>query len=417
MKKKFNYSLFADATLFASLLIVFSVFLYRLVVHQAIYAGRIDGYPSDIVAYIMEIEGNNTEYNFAYPLFFLTGRFFLMFVPIGQAVAFSVVLYNGLTLVLTKYYLEKKIVLSGIVSDRWYVHMLISLVAVSCSIMAMWWLPRFGKLKLYHKEQAYFGTFSGNPWHNATYVATKPFSVIAFFSFSDLLSAYEKKIDIRNALLFSVSLLLSAIAKPTFNLVFISAAGLVLLVRLIKAKFKNFKHTISLGLCFVPTFVVMLIQYADMFVPKTVDDVQGIRFTWFEVWKLQNTHVVAAVFYANVFSIVCLVFFAKDIIKDTTYRFAILFFVISFLEAGLLCERGERFSHFNFSWGYMHGVFLLQTVTTIKLIIATFTKRSKWFLLLLMWLALISQIIAGIFYFRGLYYGRDYRSLLPMSWT
>ena len=282
--------------------------------------------------------------------------------------------------------------------------------------MAMWWLPRFGRFKLFHKDQVYYGTFTGNPWHNATYIATKPFAVVAFFSFTELLDQYEKKINIKTAVVFSLSLLLSAIAKPTFNLVLITAAGIVMLFRFIRAKCNNFKQLLALGVCFFPTFVAMLIQFADMFVSKSAEDVQGIRFAWFEVWKGQNPHVVEAVFYANVFALVCLIFFRKDIIKDCRYRFAVLFFIVSFLEAGLLCEKGVRFPDFNFSWGYMHGIFFFELISALRLLEASLRKRFKWYWIVLLWAIFFSQVVAGVLYFKGLYWGYDYKTLLPMTW-
>lgn len=407
----------ADFILFLALLAISGFFLYRLVICQVIYAGRSDGYPSDVVAYIMEIQGTNTEYNFAYPLFFLTGKFFNLFLPIGPATAVSVVLYNGLSMILLKKYFENLLIKTGRIKDSALSHIVITLAVFGCCVMSMWWLPRFGKYKLPHKDQVYAGTLSGNPWHNATYIATKPFSIVAFFSFSELLSQYENKIQIKTAVTFAISLMLSAVAKPTFNLVLISAAGTVMLVRFIRSRFKNFKQSVLLGCCFFPTFAVMLIQYADMFGSTFGDDVQGIRFCWFEVWKIYNPHVLEAVFYANVTAVICLFFFAKDLIKDTLYRFTTVFFLISFLEAGLICERGKRFVDFNFGWGYMHGIFFFQSVSAIKLIEATFSKRFKWYWTVLLWVLFLSQIVAGILYFKGLYYGRDYRTLLPATWT
>lgn len=407
----------ADYIFFAFLMIIFSVYLYRLVVCQAIYAGQTNGYYSDIIAYITEIDGTNTKYNFAYPLFFLTGRFFKLFFPTGQAAALTVVLYNGLTLIATKYYMEKAVIKDGDTENKVFIHIIVSFVSAACSIMAMWWLPRFGKFKLLHKDQVYYGTFTGNPWHNATYIATKPFSIVAFFSFTELLEQYEEKIDIKKAIIFSLSLFLSAMAKPTFNLVLISAAGIILLYRLIRAKFANLKQSLALGACFFPTFAAMLIQYADMFVSKSPDDVQGIKLSWFEVWKLQNPHIPEAVFYANVFALIGVIFFAKDFAKDCRYRFTLLFFGVSFLEAGLLCEKGIRFPDFNFSWGYMHGIFFFGLISATKLLEKSLKKGIKWFWLVLLWSLFFSQVIAGALYFKGLYWGYDYKTLLPMSWV
>ena len=405
----------ADCVFFGAFLVAITVLLWRLVICQAIYAGRSDGYLSDILAYMQEMQGIESGYSFPYPLFFTMGRLFNRFMPIGTAVALSEVILNGLAVVFTKYYFDKEI-RRNLGNDKSFVYLLSTVAVICCFVMSMWWLPRFGKITLPWKDQAFVGTFTGNPWHNATYIATRPFAVVCFFSFINVLRTYETKIKVIDACIFTLSLFLTTITKPSFTIVLLSAAGLVWIVRLIKARFTTIKQSLLVLVCLIPTVIDLIYQFGGVFGDGNEEEVHGIGFTFFEVWKGHNPNVAAAVFYANVFSLVCLVIMFKELKKDELYRFGSFFFLISFLEAGLLCEKGKRFTHFNFCWGYMHGIFFLQAVSLIKLVRATVTRRYRWYVILLLWLALLSQVVAGAVYFWYIYCGRDYKTLLPMTW-
>ena len=426
----------ADIAFFALLLFVFAYFYGRLVFAQTLYAGKEGGYFSDILAYMEHMQGPQAEVTFekevystldTYPLFFMIGKLFYKFMDINHAITWAEVFLNSLAIVLSKYFFEKSLAADKDKKDNILRHILISLGVCSCFIMSMWWLPRFGKITLPFKDQVFYGTYSGNPWHNATYIAVRPFAVSTFFAFvylmkkiplkKDGIAEDESKIKVADYILFSVSLLLSVLAKPTFALVFFSASAVVFALRLIIGKGKTFKNLLFVALAYIPTCAILLYQFGGVFGNRVeTTEEHGIGFTFFGVWRAANPHVAAAIFYANVFSLVTLVFFIREIKNDFLYRFGILYFVIALLEAGFLCEKGFRYSHFNFSWGYMHGIFFFQMVSVIVLLKECFKEKKRWFVIIISALALLSQVVFGILYFKGLYYGRDYNTLLPYNW-
>ena len=422
-----NKTRIIDIIIFVAFLAVFLTFFARLVYCQTIYAEMTErGYNSDILAYMQEMQGIDSGYSFPYPVFFAIGRFFNLFLPIDRAITVAEVLLNGLAIVISKYYFEKLLAVKASAEkdtaanapsgDKWYRHVIITVAIFGCFMMSMWWLPRFGKVTLPFKDQVFYGTYSGNPWHNATYIATRPFAIGCFFSFFDVLSSYEKKFSAKDHIVFSVFLLLTTLTKPSFTLVFVSASGIVLLVKLFVSKFKNIRNSLILAAFYVPTFIALIIQFGGVFGSGNSEAEHGIGFDGFRLWTSINPNVIPAVFYANVFSIVCLVFFAKEILKDERYRFSLILFATAFLEAGLLCEKGFRYSHFNFSWGYMHGIFFLEMMTLIKLLEATFSRKLKPVFAVICWLFFASQVAAGVMYFAGMYRGLDYNTLLPAIW-
>ena len=235
------------------------------------------------------------------------------------------------------------------------------------------------------------------------------------FFFTSELSPCSKASSM-TAIVFSVSLLLTTITKPSFTFVFLSAAGLCMASKVIIKKFKNIKQTLIFAICFVPTFVALIFQYSNVFGGSSIYEDHGLGFCFFDVWKIHSDHILAAIFYANAFSLICLFIFLKDIKSDLSYRFIIFMFVISVLEAGILYEDGPRYGDFNFSWGYMHGIFFFEMISMIKLITATVKKERKLYVIIPAWCIFMIHLVCGILYFKGIYYGRDYATLLPATW-
>ena len=428
----------ADIACFLILLFVFGFFFSRLVYCQSLYAetGNTEGYYSDILAYMQHIQGPQAEITFekevystldTYPLFFLLGKLLYKFMDINHAIMWSELILNSLAIILSKYFFEKSLPVKEGEKDHILRHILISLGVCACFIMSMWWLPRFGKITLPFKDQVFYGTYSGNPWHNATYIAVRPFAISTFFAFVYLMKKipYKKdgkaengeKLKVWDFVLFSVSLFLSVLTKPTFALVFYSASVLVFLFRLFASKGKQIKVLLLVALSYIPAALVLLYQFGGVFGKRVeTSEEHGIGFTFFGVWRSANPHVAAAIFYANVFALVTLCFFIKELKNDFLYRFGVLYFAVALLEAGLLCEKGFRYSHFNFSWGYMHGIFFFSMVSIVILLKECLKKKKRWPVIVISSLSLLSQVVFGILYFKGLYYGLDYNTLLPSHW-
>ena len=170
------------------------------------------------------------------------------------------------------------------------------------------------------------GVFSPNPFHNATYMAARPFAILAFLWYGKLLPVYEngvilragkgreilcggegkKQAALKDYMLFSLFLLIATMTKPSFTLVMVSTAGLIMLYRLIRAKFQNFVPTIQLGVCFIPTFTALLYQYRGVFMPEDGEE-GGIGFCFGEVWAQYCDNIPLAVCLAIGFPLLVLV--------------------------------------------------------------------------------------------------------------
>ncbi len=359
----------ADLIFFVGLLLAASAVTLLLFHWQTL--GSPEGYPSDMKAYIEEIQGINETYSYPYPVFFKIAAFIHIFAAPEFSVALATMLLNSLAMVSIKYFLNKAALQplqDALPKCKWLAGAIISVVSTSLFFTSMLYPPDGIYLPgILHK---YLGVFTANPFHNATYMAARPFAIVAFFWFVKLLDGCGEEYGkngvhagagaAKDYVLFSLFLLLATMTKPSFTLVMAGAAGLVMAYRLLRSGFRGLAPTIRLGVCFLPTFLDLLYQYRGVFVPKESAE-GGIGFSFGEVWRLYCDNIPLAVGLAMGFPIlvfVCHLGQMKDIWKKgAVYRFSWQIYWMSFVMAFFLYEKGFRKPDFNFAWGYMYGIF------------------------------------------------------------
>lgn len=403
-----------DIVFFLLLLLAAGWVTFRLFSLQTLYAvAGLEEYPSDMLAYIREIQGVGSKYSFPYPVFFKLAALFQLFVGAESAVAVATLILNCLSMVLIKAaleYLTGKKMRQRFAGKEWIAGGIISLVAVSLHFISMLFPPE--GMYLRGIRFRYLGVFTPNPFHNATYMATRPFGILAFLWFVKLLPVYEKGIRdkraIRDYVLFAVFLLLTTMTKPSFTIVLVAAAGLIMVYRLIRARFKNFVPTLQLGVCFIPTFIDLLYQYQGVFVPKEPGQEGGIGFCLGSVWMLYCDNIPLAIGLACGFPILVTLIHWRELKTDGLFRFSWQIWLISFGMAFFLYEKGFRMPDFNFSWGYMHGIYFLFFGALVVLLKATAQKKNPPWLLLLQWLAYAWHAACGLYYFWTMFQGGTY---------
>lgn len=367
------------------------------------------GYHSDMKAYILEMQGLNTKYSFPYPILFKLGAFFHLFTTPEFAIALATCFLNGLAMVFLKlsfHRMLKEELAAAMPKHSYMAGILISLVTISLFFISMLFPPT--GIYLPGIRFNYLGVFTANPFHNATYMAARPFAILAFFQFAKLLDVYEKGAQglWKDYLAFTLSLLLATMAKPSFTIVLVGAAGLLMLYRMLRSKFKNFVATLQLGFCFLPTFGDLLYQFKGVFVPE--EGVEGgIGFCLGDVWKLYTDNLPLALCLAIGCPIVVLLFNYQELKKNTLYRFSWQIYMMGFAMAFLLYEKGFRKPDFNFSWGYMYGIFF--TFVGALFVLLKETARKKWhWTILLQWAAYGMHLLCGLYYFYRIFRGGFY---------
>lgn len=434
----------ADWVFFAVLLGAVSAVTLTLFYRQCM--GNPEHYPSDMEAYILEMQGLESGYDYPYPVFFKLSALIHLAAGPELSVALAAMLLNSLGILVTKLAFNRLALpgLQQVLNRRghggggldmsWLGGILLSLGAVSLFFISMLYPPP--GIYLPGIRFKYTGVFTANPYHNATYLAARPFAILAFLWFVRLLPVYERGPSKSGAggegggalldyVLFALFLLLATMTKPSFTLVMVSTAGLVMLWRLFRSGFGNFVPTVQLGLCFLPTFGDLLYQYRGVFMAEPGQE-GGIGFSFGEVWGLYCDNIPLAVCLAVGFPLLVLVLNWRELGKNTLFRFSWQFYLLAFAEAFLLYEKGFRETHFNFSWGYMYGIFFCHLSA---LLLLTQASARVWggsgqnpaeesgrkqkggrkkALNVLQWGAYLCHVVCGLFYFGQLLSGEGY---------
>ncbi len=376
-----------------------------------------DAYPSDVKAYMQEMEGLDSGYSFPYPLFFRLGALFHLIFSKETAITLALVVLNSGSLIIMAYYVKALLQrdLELYVSGRPHPFrsMLmwkggINLFVLSLFFVSMLFPVYYGMPGMLGKYQ---GVFSPNPHHNATYMATRPFAILAFFQFARILEEYEggegRSFDWRKGGLFGLSLLLTTLTKPSFTFVLVGTAGIIMAWRLLRRPGRAWGGTWRLAMCFIPTFAVLLYQFFGVFGPKEAEET-GVGFGLFTAWSRVCPNIPLALALGLAFPVVSLTIHWRELKEDTLYRFSAQLLGMSILMLSLLYEKGFRLIHMNFSWGYMHGMFFAFTGGGLMMLKGILTGKEKWYLTVLELGAFLGHLLCGLIYFRHIWLGNNY---------
>nr|MCR4588031.1 hypothetical protein [Lachnospiraceae bacterium] len=377
---------------------------------QCIHVDDFPLYVSDMKAYMQTALGQESGYEFPYPVFFALIRLVTFLRPVEQATALVTTVLNTGSILCLAYFMEKDL---GDSKKTWK-KAVVLISVLSLFFVSMLYAP--AGVYLPGMDHKYLGVFTANPYHNATYLATRPFSIVAFYLFLRIWNHYEEKIEKSEAIGFTVALLLTTMTKPSFTLVFGMAAAVVLLIGLIRAKGKNIRQTILVAACFLPTILDLLYQYKGVFEAQgPATEETGIGIGLFSAWSLYCHNIPLAIVLALAFPGLYLLLHLPELIKDKNLLFSWVLMACAFFSLAFLYEKGDRFDDLNFSWGYMHGIFFVFTISLTMLIKDSFhflEQKMKsgvtGILLFLEWGAYMFHLGCGIRYFLYLYNGFEH---------
>lgn len=346
---KENKKNWIEISVFAALVAIASAVTFWLFYRQCVESMLGTGlYHSDMKAYILEMQGLDSGYSFPYPVLFkLAATIHLVTASFTGgaelAMALATMLLNSGAMIALKVMLDKHVganLQEAMPGKPWLPGILTGTAAVSLFFVSMVYPPT--GIYLPGIKYKYLGVFTPNPFHNATYMAARPFAILAFFKYGELLPVYEQPNAVRehkrDYILFAIYLLLATMTKPSFTIVLVGAAGILMLWRMFRGRFRNFVPTVWLGVCFIPTFMDLLYQFRGVFVPQEGQE-GGIGFTFGHVWAQYCGNLPLAIGLAIGFPILVLLLNYKELHKDSIYRFSWQVYVMSFLMAFFLYEK------------------------------------------------------------------------------
>lgn len=386
------YKKISAFSLFAGGLLIYSVLTFLLFYNQAI--GFKNGYPSDIRVYIDIAYGKKAGGPAPYPLYFFLIRFVGYLTSSELAAALVTMGLNMVTPCAMYYYWNKK-------SIEWKkseeerkrgVIILFSLLFVSMIICRTF------------NKNLYLGQGTPNPWHNQTILATRGFAIIAFFQFLKLYQSNKGYIGIRDYFVFALMMFTTTFTKPSFSFCFIPSCGLLMLYRLWKEKFHCLKEMFLLGICFVPTFLLLLYQYLITFTDYGEQEGIGIKIGY--VWSRYSPNILISILLAALFPITIFIINWKKIKDYEFYQISIVTFFVGMLEFLIFYEKGPRMGHANFAWGYYHGLFFL-FLSAMFLFYQTFRKGKIWYRFIGIFTYSL-HLLSGLYYFFLIFLGKTY---------
>lgn len=266
-------------------------------------------------------------------------------------------------------------------------------------LVAAIYVPMFNK-------QPYLGQGTPNVWHNPTTIAVRPIALLVFVLVTSMVikarkEEFESNIPVGKAIVTSLLLILSCLAKPSFVQIFYPSIFTLMVLWLIMYRGKNLKTAIQLFLMCLPSLFVMILQFVIAFYGSN-EHSGGIMFAPFLVAGDNTPNLAISMLLVLAFPLLMTIIAA--IKKSVTWGDIFGWFMFIWGQAWrlLLAEQGDRTYHGNFSWGFILGIYIIWFVAVRQYLKFYFSeqmtgnKRGFGFILATLLLAL--HLISGIYY-------------------
>lgn len=401
-----------EKIIFAVLLAVYTGVMLYLFVMQCY---EVPVFRSDMPDYVKEVQGIQGDYEFPYPLFFTLAKIIALVAGAPLGVAIATALMNALGVCVAKYYMDRE-VKNTLDLSNWSPAKLRWLdIAVTGMVFGLFLLSHLYSPKntaFFGFDYAYrcMGIYTPNPFWNATYMATRPFTIVCFFEAAKVLRTYRNEFTWKGCIPFAVSLFLMTITKPSYTLVLVPLMGIMLLADMVRSKGKSFKNAVCLCVTMIPTGIDLLYQFCGVFTGTNVKGEEtGIGFAFAKVWSNFSKNIPLSIVMGMALTLGVMVLNYKVLKEKFEYRFAWYNYLMGMGMFLVLYEKGFRMEHANFSWGYMHGMFFVFFMTLVMVLRNTVEWRKSWKAVLLPaeWAVLGYHLVCGVNFLWYALQGKD----------
>lgn len=328
------------------------------------------------------ISGGEYEINFL--LHYLVNIFsFFTNNRILMEIAMLVILSSS---VLLKYIITKNIILG--VTTR-YVNV------ITVGLILFFAIP--DPYSIFILKKMYIGRIVPVVWHNPTTILLFPFAILLFYK---QLRVFDNNSN-RDLFVIFILIILNAIIKPSFLLVYLPVTFLFLMKISLK---KGFKWLIRTTTPLVLGGVTIFIQYYYIYYLGTRNihpaGSSGIiisePFEFFSnilpVWYIPISFLLSLLFF-----IISLVIFKDVLLRYTPFSYALSLFILGFFISAFILESGPRIDHGNLLWQNVICSYLLVLTTVSFIVPRMFTNgisnRKKAILISILSLHIISGFL------------------------
>lgn len=202
----------------------------------------------------------------------------------------------------------------------------------------------------------YFGYIGINSSHNPTIIALKPFAILIFFITADNL--HEKNHSLALGLLTAGAALFSTLAKPSFIICLLPAAGIFAITLMALGRKINLPFLyLFIGL---PAALVLAYQFLATY---NSDEI-GIIFSPLTVMRNSSGWLQVKFILSIWFPLLTSCFYHRELRASTSMLLAWLTFAFGASYSYLLAEGGWRIFHGNFVWSGEISNFVLFAAAT-----------------------------------------------------
>lgn len=246
----------------------------------------------------------------------------------------------------------------------------------------------------------YLGYLSPTPHHSPTYVMLRPLALLVFIATVQAFAAVELGRRERLRLLGTgIVLVLSALAKPNFAIIFLPALAAVGLAECWSKR--SLRPAAIATLIALPAIGVLAWQFRFAFLHPAEPGVKaGVAFAPFQLIASHTKPgwIVPKFLLSIAFPLTFLLAFPRSLSNSFSLRMAWLIFGGGcFLAYGCI-ETGPRQLHGNFLWSAHIGLFLLFVATGRELVVECVGKSWRTWL---PWGVLTLHAICGLVYLAG----------------
>lgn len=237
----------------------------------------------------------------------------------------------------------------------------------STALIAGFALSFVGPLSLFTYPNLFLGYPAISCAHNPTVAFLRPWAILLFVAALRLLNTTDRNQWNRLAVVTIAAAAIGGLTKPSFNICFAPAMGILLLDRYGRDRRLPKRHLASFMVVAVPILAVSLWQFSFTYGLETQ---AGVIFAPLKVMSYWNggsgTIAVAKVFLALAFPMFVIVAYRKAAgVVSQAYKLAWIAALVALGIAYGLAETGVRELHGNFIWGTQVCLLILIAVSLV----------------------------------------------------
>lgn len=336
-------------------------------------------------------------------LVYLLGSFLSIFLEDNIAFTASSSIINSLSVLVMYYLLLKYLNYKHVDNKRAF-----SIVFLALGLLFVGPLEASKYLGSY-----YLGAYSGNVWHNPTYLIVRPIAFIILLLYAKVLS--EKKSKTGDYIKLAFLLLLSGVIKPSFYQAFLPGLVVYCVVFfLIKRDKKTFFNCLKIAGTCVPVTVFALFQFIEGITGMKQQG--GIVFDPLYVWMFYTPNWKLSLVVSILFPALVIVLLAIQKRIDTEILLALSMFASAILQYMCLYIQEKPYAA-DFCWGFELGIFLIFVVAAKKLHEMTIEETGLVKLVcIILWIVFLLHLLCGVVYFLKIMKTGEFHHMVLFNW-